>query len=200
VVVVPERSDYTTGDRTKVGAYVDSGVYSAFRSWVEEQAGRQYAEVGTALERAMLEYMDDDRLTDQLGEIDAQTKKNEALLRQVIERLDSGGPEKEKANSKLGGADIPQGKSPGARRKREMYVIRALYQMEGKRWTTDTIRRTVREVAEVSSEKTVTDYVEAITETRAFVPAGGAKWHLDRDGAADLLAEHGIEVPEAPDP
>lgn len=193
--VVPERSDYATGDRAKVGAWVDDGIYSAFRNWVEEQHGRQYAEVGDALERAMLEYMDDNRVQDQLAEIGAQTNKNEALLRQVLDRLETGAAEKEKANSNFG--DAPKGKSPGARKKREMLVIRALCQMPGEKFRRESIGEAVREVAEVSSDKTVRGYIESITDTRAFVPSQTAgAWHIDREAAADLLADHGLEAPE----
>jgi len=187
-----DRSDYAVGERVKVGCYADKGVYRAFRNWVEAQTGKQYAEVGRALERAMLEYMDDDRIQDQLGDIDAQTRKNEALLRQVLTQLDGDTDERKRRNSN----SVPQGKSPGARKRRELLVIQALCQMDGKKFNRETITEAVREVAEVSSDKTIQSYLEAITDSQAFIPASGVgQWHLDRDAAYDLLTEYGIEVP-----
>lgn len=190
-----ERSDYATGERVKVGCRVDKGVYRGFRNWVEAQTGKQYAEVGRALERAMLEYMDDDRLQDKLDGIDAQASKNEALLRQVLDRLESEGVEKESGNSNF---EPPQGKSPGDRKARELAVIAAMVQMPGEKFTRDTLEEAVRDVAGVSSEKTVRGYIDSITDSQAFVSTSKVgRWMIDRDAARELLARNGVEVPEA---
>jgi hypothetical protein len=191
---MPDRSDYSTGDTTPVGARVDEGIYSAFRSWVEEQSGKQWGEVGTALERAMLEFMEDKRVHDQLGELSDQTAKNEALLRQVLSQLDGDDLEKEK--EKVISSDPPAGKSPGDRRERELHVIRAVLASDGganKKWTASTLGEAVREVAGVSSQRSVDSYVKAITDTRAFIPTGAAQqWRLDHAAARSLLSEHDI--------
>ena len=94
------KDDVASGEQTKVGARVDGGVYAAFREWVEdENGGRAYSNVGSALERAMLEYMDDDTLHETVDKIDTQTTKNEALLRQVLDRLDGGDAQKVKGQN-----------------------------------------------------------------------------------------------------
>jgi hypothetical protein len=191
---MPERSDYTTGETTPIGARVDSGIYAAFREWVEEQAGKQYSEVGSALERAMLEYMEEDQIDTQLGELSDQTAKNEALIRKVLSRLNGDDLEKEK--EKAISSDPPAGKSPGDRRERELHVIRAVLASDGgenKTWTASTLGEAVREVAGVSSQRSVDSYVEAITDTRAFIATGAAQqWRLDHAAARSLLAENDI--------
>jgi len=192
-----DRSDFTTGERVKVGARVDKGVYRAFRNWVEAQTGKQYAEVGRALERAMLEYMDDDRLADELSDLSAQTAKNEALLRQVLTAVESEAGEKEKGKTGNYAVEAPTGKSPGDRQGRELAVIAALYQMPGEKFTKDTIAEAIRDVAGVSSDRTVQSYIESITDTQAFLSTGAVGvWRFDRPAAADLLKRNGQDVPE----
>jgi sirohydrochlorin ferrochelatase len=186
----PGHADLSTGERVKCGARVDEGVYTAFREWVEEQTGNQYYEVGRALERAMLEYMTDDD-TRQILE---QTRQNEALLRQVLERVDG---EKVKEKSEPGSATVPQGKDPGSRRQREAYVVRALLLNGLEVVTLATLKEAIRETAEVSSQRTVKDYVDALTDTAAFQPhRTGNKWHFDHDGAREVLSRREVPVPE----
>jgi hypothetical protein len=196
VVGVPDRSDYTTGESAKVGAWVDEGIYTAFREWVEEQEGKQYAAVGDALERAMLEYMDKDRyerIESELSDVSAQGKKNEALLRQVLDRMD-GEKEREKRISDDG---PPQGKDPGSRRKREAHVIRAILVNEYETVTRDVLAQAVKEVAEVSTNRIIKDYVGAITDTEAFQShPKPSRWRFDADGAREVLESRGVTIPE----
>ena len=194
--------DVASGDRQKCGAYVDGGVYDAFREWVEEQRGEQYAEVGRALDRAMLEYMDKDRaerietkLNEVQKDVDAvadETKLNQALLRKVIDRLENDTVENKSPNLDR---EPPKGKSPGDRKKREMLVIEAIYRSGSEEIHLETVKEYVREVAGVSSSQTVKDYAQQITGTRAFMKSRTPnKWRVDRDAAADLLQEHNIKV------
>lgn len=190
------KEDVASGDQSKVGARVDAGVYAAFRDWVEEtNGGRVYSNVGSALERAMLEYMTDDDLHDTIESIDDQTALNEALLRQVLDRLDEEDGQKVKGiNSDT--TSIPKGKNPGDRKKRELHVIRALYESDGAdKWHIETIEQAVREVAGVSSPQTVDDYIESIVDTRAFMSTRKPNtWRMDRDAVGELLAENQIPV------
>jgi hypothetical protein len=191
------KEDVASGDQTKVGARVDGGVYAAFREWVEDtNGGRAYSNVGSALERAMLEYMDDDTLYETVEQIDDQTTKNEALLRQVLDRLE--GAEAQKVKGEITTTDdVPQGKNPGDRKKRELFVIRALYQSDGAdMWHAETITEAIREVAGVSSPQTVDDYLESIVDSRAFMSSRQPNtWRMDRDAVAEMLREHNVEIP-----
>ena len=193
------KEDVASGEQTKVGARVDEGVYAAFREWVEDtNGGRAYSNVGSALERAMLEYMDDDELHETVDKIDTQTAKNEALLRQVLDRLDGEHAQKVKGqNSNSDSVSVPQGKNPGDRKKRELHVIRALYVSDGSdMWHEKPIREAIQEVAGVSSPQTVDDYLESIVNTRAFMSSRQANtWRMDRDAVREMLSENAIEVP-----
>jgi hypothetical protein len=190
------KDDVAEGEQTQIGARVDRGVYTAFRQWVkDENGGRAYSNVGSALERAMLEYMSDDNIEDTVTEIDAQTRKNEALLRQVLSRID--GDEAQKVKGQIKNTDeVPQGKNPGDRRRRELHVIRALYESDGaESWQAETIKEAIREVAGVSSPQTVDDYLASIVDTRAFMTSRKPnRWLMDRDAVVDMLAEDGLEV------
>jgi len=190
------KDDVAEGEQTQIGARVDRGVYTAFRQWVkDENGGRAYSNVGSALERAMLEYMSDDNIEDTVTEIDAQTRKNEALLRQVLSRMDGGDAQKVKGKIK-NTDEVPQGKNPGDRRRRELHVIRALYESDGaESWQAETIKEAIREVAGVSSPQTVDDYLASIVDTRAFMTSRKPnRWLMDRDAVVDMLAEDGLEV------
>ena len=191
------KEDVASGEQTGMGARVDSGVYDAFKTWVKEtNGGRAYSNVGSALERAMLEYMDDDTLHETVEEIDEQTTKNEALLRQVLGRLDETGGQKVKGQTTASSA-VPKGKNPGDRKKRELHVIRALYVSDGAdMWHEEPIREAIQEVAGVSSPQTVDDYLQSIVNSRAFMSSRQANtWRMDRGAVREMLAEHSIEVP-----
>jgi len=194
--------DIATGDRQKCGAYVDGGVYDAFREWVEEQRGEQYAEVGRALDRAMMEYMDKDRaerietkvddVQGEVNELSNETQLNQALLRKVISRLDDETPKNKRPNLDR---EPPKGKSPGDRKQREMLVIEAIYRSDTTEIRLETVQEYVREVAGVSSPQTVKDYAQQITGTRAFMSTRTPNtWRIDRDAAADLFEEHNLQV------
>jgi hypothetical protein len=191
------KEDVAEGEQSKVGARVDAGVYRAFREWVEDtNGGRAYSNVGSALERAMLEYMDDDELHETVEQIDDQTAKNEALLRQVLSRLDEDGGQKVKAKT-TDSDGVPKGKNPGDRKKRELHVIRALYVSDGAdMWHEEPIREAIQEVAGVSSPQTVDDYLQSIVNSRAFMSSRQANtWNMDREAVREMLSEHSIEVP-----
>jgi len=192
------KDDVAAGEQTQIGARVDQGVYAAFRQWVkDENGGRAYSNVGSALERAMLEYMDDDTIDETVRSIDAQTRKNEALLRQLLSRMDGDDAQKVKGQITKTDTGVPKGKNPGDRKERELHVIRALYASDGaESWKAQTIKAAVREVAGVSSPQTVDDYLQSIVNTRAFMTSRQPNtWVMDRDAVADMLAEHGLEVP-----
>jgi len=177
-----------TGEQTKVGARVDEGVYNEFLSWVKETTGRHYAEVGDALTRAMLEYMDDERVADDVKEIKDRTKQNEALLRQLRSEL-----EKKEREKRISTTDpVPQGKDPGSRKKREVLVTKAVAK-NGDVISLDGLKDAIKHVAEVSSTQTVKDYVESITATAALKPISRANhWRVDRDAVVELCEEHGV--------
>lgn len=194
-----ERGDYTTGERQKVGAYVDEGVYSAFRTWVEAQTGKQYGSVGTAIERAMLEYMDDDKIDQKLQEIVEQTRKNEALLRKLEDRGVGENRKKEKGKTAEFSDEVPKGKNPGDREAREMYVIRALVGMDGDTVSRELVENAVRSVAGVKSDPTVEDYTKSITNSQAFTTSQVmGQWHIDEAGAKELLEKNGIPIEVEP--
>jgi hypothetical protein len=166
-------------------------VYAAFREWVEEQTGKQYNEVGNALERAMLEYMDNDRyqrIEDELGEVKADVRKNQALLRKLAE---SGTAEKQKGDFSAGG------NAPGSRRKREAIVIAGLLGNEVETVHLETLKEAIQEFAKVSSDPTIRDYVDALTDTAAFQshPRGNT-WRFDHDGAREVCRNRGVESPQ----
>ena len=191
------KEDVASGEQTGIGARVDSGVYAAFKEWVEDtNGGRVYSNVGSALDRAMLEYMADDKLNETVDKIDDQTVKNEALLRQVLDRLDGDDAQKVK-DLNSDSASVPKGKNPGDRKKRELHVIRALYVSDGAdMWHEEPIREAIQEVAGVSSPQTVDDYLQSIVNSRAFMSSRQANtWNMDRGAVREMLAEHSIEVP-----
>lgn len=191
------KEDVASGEQTGIGARVDSGVYAAFKEWVEDtNGGRVYSNVGSALDRAMLEYMADDKLNETVDKIDDQTVKNEALLRQVLDRLDGDDAQKVK-DLNSDSASVPKGKNPGDRKKRELHVIRALYVSDGAdMWHEEPIREAIQEVAGVSSPQTVDDYLQSIVNSRAFMSSRQANtWRMDRGAVREMLAEHSIEVP-----
>lgn len=190
-----ERGDYTTGERQKVGAYVDEGVYSAFRTWVEAQTGKQYGSVGTAIERAMLEYMDDDKIDQKLKEILEQTRENGAHIRNLENRGVSENREKEKEKTGEFSDEVPKGKNPGDREAREMHVIRALVKMDGDTVSRELVENAVRSVAGVKSDPTVEDYTKSITTSQAFTTSQVmGQWHIDEAGAKELLEKNGIPL------
>ena len=191
------KEDVASGEQTGIGARVDSGVYAAFKEWVEDtNGGRVYSNVGSALDRAMLEYMADDKLNETVDKIDDQTVKNEALLRQVLDRLDGDDAQKVK-DLNSDSASVPKGKNPGDRKKRELHVIRALYVSDGAdMWHEEPIREAIQEVAGVSSPQTVDDYLQSIVNSRAFMSSRQANtWRMDREAVREMLGEHSIEVP-----
>ena len=190
------KEDVASGEQTGIGARVDSGVYAAFKEWVEDtNGGRVYSNVGSALDRAMLEYMADDKLNETVDKIDDQTVKNEALLRQVLDRLDGDDAQKVK-DLNSDSASVPKGKNPGDRKKRELHVIRALYVSDGAdMWHEEPIREAIQEVAGVSSPQTVDDYLQSIVNSRAFMSSRQANtWRMDRKAVEEMLREHSIEV------
>lgn len=184
------------GDRVRCGARVDDGIYTEFREWVGDQYGEQYANVGRALDRAMLEYMDRDRyarieeeladIQEQLTVIRDQTGKNEALQRQVLSAVS---PENKGKVEITPDIEVPTGKSPGDRREREQAVIRALKQAEVERIGKAGLHDVIEKVAGVSSQKSKESYVESITDTEAFRPETPGVWALDPEGAEEVLAQ-----------
>jgi hypothetical protein len=158
---------------------------------VEDETGNQYMEVGRALDRAMLEYMTGNELT----EINEQAQLNEALLRKILDRLDG---EKEKEITTDTTSAVPKGKDPGSRRQREAYVIHGIIANGFEQVKLPTLKQAIKETAEVSSERTIKDYVEAITSTAAFQshPRKAETWVVDYDGAREVLSNRNVALPE----
>jgi hypothetical protein len=188
-----ERRDVRSGEQTQVGARVDSGIYSAFRTWVEEETGRCYSEVGSALERAMLEHMTEKRTVDRLKRIEKMTAETRALTRQ----LSAGGvdPDAKKEREKQ---TIPTGKDPGSRRKRELCVLQAMLRSRMTEFTRETVREFVEDVADVKSKPTVDDYTQSLLTSQAFVSDTdrAAYWLLDEAAVREQLESEGMDVPQ----
>jgi len=178
---------------------VDDGIYTAFREWVVQQYGEQYANVGRALDRAMLEYMDRDRyariesevtqIRNEVDQLTEQTRKNEALLRQIQHAVGVETAREKGKTEVTPDLSVPTGKSPGDRREREHAVIRALRDADVRSIRGEALKEAIETVAGVSSAKTKQSYAGSITDTAAFRQEGINQWVFDPEGADEVLSQ-----------
>mgnify|MGYP006896978166 CR=1 FL=1 len=194
-VIGMDGRDIRTGESVKVGCYVDEGVYDAFRSWVDETAGKQYGAVGNALTRAMLEHMDDERVEDELRELNDTVKQNNALLRKLRSEIEK--KEKEDADTDADAED--RGNAPGDRARREAKVLNAVLSQGMTKISHNGLEKAIRAAADVSSEPTIEDYVRALTQTSAVDSARASDYYyIDAEAARELCQKRGVPVSEAP--
>lgn len=194
-VIGMDGSRFRTGEKEKVGAYVDGGVYDAFREWVEETQGQQYGNVGDALTRAMLEYMDDERVEDELRELRQTAKHNNALLRKLRTELEK----KEKSGVFSDPADEDRGNAPGDRKRREAKVLKMVLSQGLDRISQNDLEQAIRSAADVSSDPTIDDYLRALTQTKALTASRTADvFEVNHDAAAELCRSRGVPVSDEP--
>lgn len=183
--------DVRSGDKQQVGARVDAGVYQAFLDWVEETQGRHHGEVGEALTRAMLEYMDDERVEDELTDLRKTVRHNNAMLKKVQTELEK--KQKEGVFSDGGGPN--RGNAPGDRQKREALVIKSVTEQNLKKISQQDLKKAIRAAADVSSDPTVQDYVEALSQTDVFTSARTADvFEIDHEAAARICQQRGVPL------
>ena len=76
----------TTETRVKIGAKVEESVYASFKQYVYEQTGQKRGVLGEAVEAALIDYMDDDPVSDD-GDV-----SNSDLLREIRSLQHSDAP------------------------------------------------------------------------------------------------------------
>jgi hypothetical protein len=184
-------SNHRTGENEKVGAYVDSGIYAAFREWVEETHGKQYGNVGEALNRAMLEYMEDERVEDELREMNETVRHNNALLRKLRTELEK----KEKSGVFSDTEDEDRGNAPGDRKRREAKVLNAVLSQGIDRISQSDLEKAIRNAADVSSDPTIDDYLRALSQTKALTASRTADlFEINHEAAVEFCREHDVPV------
>lgn len=163
-------------DRPQVRYRVDPDTKKAFERYVDALPGTEGGRYGIHLERAMREYIEQDRMARMAAQLD-----------RIADNL---GVEKvRKSNPAIadGRYAAPQGKNPGDVRKRVETVIDALLDHEeagnlpaddyGSFVTRKIVMDTVEQVADIHSDKTLKDYLERVCKRSMFRP------HPDRTGA-----------------
>jgi len=183
--------DVRSGDKQQVGARVDAGVYQAFLDWVKETQGRHHGEVGEALTRAMMEYMDDERVEDELTDLRKTVRHNNAMLKKVQTELEK--KQKEGVFSDDGAPN--RGNAPGDRQKREALVIKSVTEQNLKKISQKDLKKAIRAAADVSSDPTVQDYVEALSQTDVFNSARTADvFEINHEAAARICQQRGVPL------
>jgi hypothetical protein len=183
--------DVRSGDKQQVGARVDAGVYQAFLDWVEETQGRHHGEVGEALTRAMMEYMDDERVEDELTDLRKTVRHNNAMLKKVQTELEK----KQKEGVFSDGGAPNRGNAPGDRQKREALVIKSVTEQNLKKISQKDLKKAIRAAADVSSDPTVQDYVEALSQTDVFNSARTADvFEINHEAAARICQQRGVPL------
>lgn len=143
-------------------AKVDEDVKERFTEFVIETKGQKYGEMGRMLERAMEEYMDNDRL----ARVESQLDEIQAHL------------ESEKTESK----NTHAGRSV---RERENSIISDLLHEE----KMQVHRRDIEKVIEqhdLTSDQTVKKYIQNITDRPVFEPTRTPSvWEVNHDHAEE---------------
>lgn len=150
------------GDRVAMTAKVDEDVKEQFTEFVIDTKGQKYGEMGRMLERAMQEYMDNDRLARveaQLDEIQGQLSEEKG----------------ERKNTHAGGSV----------REREDAIINDLLTEE----TKQVHRRDIEKVIEqhdLTADKTIKKYLQNITDRPVFSPSRSPSvWTVNHEHAED---------------
>lgn len=159
-------------ERSVLGCRVGDETQSAFAEFVEENMGNRRGAYGYAVERAMREYMDNDRyarVEDRLSDLESTVKHTNALVRRIVTA------EKEKG-AFLEPADT--GNSVGSRRERENAVIEELVRKcrldgHGREYSEKELYQTIVEVADVSSQPSKRSYKESMMDRGMLEPQYG---------------------------
>lgn len=176
--------------RSVLGCRVGDKTQERFAEFVDETMGNRRGAYGYAVERAMNEYMDNDRyarMEDRLSDLEETVNQTNALVRQIITA------EKEKG-AFLEPSDT--GNSVGSRRERENAVLEALVEQvvnDGHKpvFTEEELYKTIVDVADVSSTPSKRDYKESMID-REMLTVNYGKYGLT-DSAFRLA---GYERPE----
>lgn len=151
------------GERDPLTCRVNVETQERFGTFVEEHLGNSRGAYGYAVEKAMEEYMDNDRyarIEEELDDLKAEVARTQALVRQLVTA------EKEKG-AFLDGS--PGGNQAGSRRQREDAVLQELVERcvngdHGDTYSEDEINGIIVDEAGVSSEPTKRDYRESLVE------------------------------------
>ena len=135
--------------------------------------------------------MDDERVEDELRELNDTVKQNNALLRKLRSEID----EKQKEGVFSDEADADRGNAPGDRPRREAKVLRAVLSQGLTKISHADLEKAIRTTADVSSDPTIDDYVRALTQTKAVNSARTSDfYHIDPDAARELCDKRGVPV------
>lgn len=150
------------GERVAMTAKVDEDVKERFTEFVIEAKGQKYGEMGRMLERAMVEYMDNDRLA-----------RVESQLDEIQAHLESEKDESKKAH-------------PGRSvRERENSIISALIDEDTLQVHRNDFEKEIRR-HDLTADQTVKKYIKNITDRPVFTSSRTPSvWEVDHDHAED---------------
>lgn len=166
-----------SADRSVLGCRVGDETQERFGEFVNETMGNRRGAYGYAVEKAMNEYMDNDRyarMEERLSKLEETVSHTNALVRQIVTA------EKEKG-AFLEPSDT--GNSVGSRRERENAVIEQLVVQtvrEGHKpeYSEEELYATIVDVADVSSAPSKRDYKESMIE-RELLNVNYGKYELE---------------------
>lgn len=171
-----ERTRDRETSRSVLGCRVGDETQERFGEFVDETMGNRRGAYGYAVERAMNEYMDNDRyarMEDRLSDLEETVNHTNALVRQIITA------EKEKG-AFLEPSDT--GNSVGSRRERENAVVEELVrkcvdEKHKPKYSEKEVYATIVDVADVSSTPSKRDYKESMIE-RELLDVDFGKYEL----------------------
>jgi len=118
-------------------------------------------------------------------------RHNNAMLKKVQTELEK--KQKEGVFSDGGGPN--RGNAPGDRQKREALVIKSVTEQNLKKISQQDLKKAIRAAADVSSDPTVQDYVEALSQTDVFTSARTADvFEIDHEAAARICQQRGVPL------
>lgn len=164
-------------DRSVLGCRVSDDVQSRFAKFVDEHLPNRRGAYGYAVEKAMIEYMDNDRyerVERRLKELADTTHQTNALVRQLITA--------EKEKGAFLEPEAPIGNQAGDRVKREGAVIAWLAERivngdVSAEFPESQFNEAITEAAGVSSDPSKRDYRESLMD-RGLVEPGYGKYVL----------------------
>lgn len=169
-----------SADRTAMGCRVSESTQRRFATFVDEHLGNRRGAYGYAVEKAMEEYMDNDRyarVEDRLSAVEETVQHTNALVRQIVTAEKEKGAFLEPA---------PTGNQVGDRRERENSVIeelarRCVRKDHAREFKEGELNEVITDVAGVASDPSKRDYRESLID-RGMLEARYGSYELTTTG------------------
>lgn len=149
-------------ERVPMTVKVDREVKEEFTKFVKEQKGQKYGEMGRMAERALEEYMDNDRL----ARIDSRLDEMASLLEE----------QKEESKKAHPGSSV---------REREDAVIRSVVDEDTKQVHRRDLEAAIKSL-DLTTDSTIKKYIKNITNRPVFKPAKAPSvWNVVHEHAEE---------------